>query len=350
MPGDQARGPLSGTSQAVVTRRALAHLQPRREWKFAFQYPAGVWFGMASISPSCANSDSYLSRPRLTVWNVVLNETVWHANLPTLIDTYVHQWGMVLGRTYSGGSVSFTAEATTRDGVDAVFKLSIPDREARGEAEALQWWNGRNAVRLLNHDAENYALLIERCDPGTPLTNSPLPAEERLTIAAELLTGLWGAGVPSASSFERVGDVTAEWADLAQKRMQELKPPYNAALVTRGIELLRALPQSASREVIVHGDYNPRNILASTRAHFSAPFPISERAANHSAASMPRARDQANRRSAGSPTMSATRLARLASISVGLEWWKGLSTIPSSGHKSYPGSPIMGFGSMISQV
>lgn len=196
-----------------------------------------------------------------------MNEVDWKAALPELISRYTHKWKLELGKPYAGGSVSFTAPATTADGTAAVFKLSIPDREARYEADALQWWDGRGAARLLEHDHDDFALLIELCEPGVRLDDHhELSADARLTIAAELLVGLWDKGIPQSSPYERVGDVTAEWADLAARRMETIKPPYDAGVVDHGVQLLRSLPTSATREVIVHGDFNPGNILSATRS------------------------------------------------------------------------------------
>ena len=198
---------------------------------------------------------------------VSLNEAEWQSNLPDLIAAYVDRWELTLGTPYGGGSVSYVAEATLADGTETVFKLSIPHREAVGEAEALRWWDGNGAIRLLEHDPDDYALLLERVDPGTKLTeHHELSAETRLRVAAELLADLWRRGVPEQSSFERVDDVAAEWAELAGRRMEQLAPPYDPGLVARGIELLRTLPASAERQVVVHGDYNPGNILAAARA------------------------------------------------------------------------------------
>src|SRR5207302_6189029 len=45
-----------------------------------------------------------------------------------------------------------------------------PDRESEHEANALAAWGGNGAVRLIDYDAERRALLIERCEPGTPLS------------------------------------------------------------------------------------------------------------------------------------------------------------------------------------
>jgi streptomycin 6-kinase len=48
--------------------------------------------------------------------------------------------------------------------------VQLPDDfEGIREAEALRFWDGHGAVRLLAHDPERKALLLERCLPGTPL-------------------------------------------------------------------------------------------------------------------------------------------------------------------------------------
>lgn len=151
------------------------------------------------------------------------------------------------------------------DGDSAVLKVCWPHREAAGEAEALRVWDGDGAVRLLRHDPEVYALLLEPCEPGTALEAAgDLPAEERLLIGADLLERLW-VPPPADSRLESLGDVTAEWADLVENRMGRLRPAFDPGLVAHGAELLRTLPATASRTVVVHGDFNPGNVLTARR-------------------------------------------------------------------------------------
>lgn len=194
-------------------------------------------------------------------------EAEWRGAVPDLVQRCVTRWGLRLGEPLTGGTASFVARATTADGVDAVLKVSLPHREARDEAVALRWWGGRGAVRVLEHDADDpFALLLERCDPGTPLAaRTDLPADVRLEVATALLTRLWEHGRPEAAPYETVGEVAAEWADLVQQRVRELAPPFDPGLVARGVGLLRELPATASRQVVVHGDYNPGNVLAAAR-------------------------------------------------------------------------------------
>ena len=56
--------------------------------------------------------------------------------------------------------------------------------------------------------------------------------------------------------------VAAGWAELAEERMDRLRPGYDAGLVAEGGRALRELPGSASRSVVVHGDFNPGNVLS----------------------------------------------------------------------------------------
>ncbi|MET3637782.1 aminoglycoside phosphotransferase family protein [Curtobacterium oceanosedimentum] len=185
-------------------------------------------------------------------------EQDWRASVPRLLARAVERWGLRPGEPYAGGSVSHVVPVRLPDGGDAVLKLSLPHREAEHEAAALAWWDGAGAVRLLAVDP--FVLLLEHCDPGTRLVErDDLPAADRL------LTRLWATGVPDDHPFECVADVAAEWAALADARMRELAPPFDPGLVRRGTDLLRTLPRSAARSVVVHGDANPGNVLAARR-------------------------------------------------------------------------------------
>ncbi|HVX43688.1 MAG TPA: aminoglycoside phosphotransferase family protein [Mycobacteriales bacterium] len=199
----------------------------------------------------------------------------WLESLPGLIRRYEESWQLRLGAPLRGGSASWVAPATTADGEAAILKVSWPHREAREEGTALEFWAGAGAIRLLRADREHYALLLERCEPGTILTDHAAPPEERLRIGAEVLAALWSHPAPAESGFEQIADVCAEWADLAEHRMAELAPPFDPGLVRLGADQLRTLPASAGRRVVVHGDANPGNILAAQRAPWLAIDPKS---------------------------------------------------------------------------
>jgi streptomycin 6-kinase len=186
----------------------------------------------------------------------------WLRELPSLIEQVRDVFGVRLSAPLHGGSCSWVAPAELPDGTRAIVKIGWPHREMYGEPIALRVWDGRGAVRLMAHDPQRHALLLERCEPGEQLAVSQAAAEDRLRIGCAVLRQLWDVPVCSAGGLERLGSVTAEWADLVGERMDRLKPGYDAGLVAEGARLLRELPVSADRDAVLHGDFNPGNVLS----------------------------------------------------------------------------------------
>jgi len=190
----------------------------------------------------------------------------WLAKLPSAVEQLRELWQLRLGAPIHGGSCSWVAPVWLPDGASAILKVAWPHREAAGEAEALKIWDGRGAVKVLRDDPSRCALLIERCEPGDPLSEAHgLSVAERLHIAAEILAQLWSAQVPERTGLEHVGAYTAALADVAEERMDRLRPGFDPGLVALGARLLRELPSTAERKVVVHGDINPGNILRARR-------------------------------------------------------------------------------------
>lgn len=190
-------------------------------------------------------------------------QRAWRADLPRLVRDLQRRWSLRLGPPYPGGSCAWVAPAYLPDGTPAVLKISLPHLEAAAEAEALRVWDGRPAVRLYRHDPGHWALLLERCEPGATLGETrEVAVGKRLRSAAWVLRELHEAPVPAEVAIDRLGDRTAGWADVAEERMARLRPAFDPGLVGLGLGLLRELPATAAREVVVHGDFNPGNILA----------------------------------------------------------------------------------------
>ena len=207
-------------------------------------------------------------RPDLPVFNGLRDQAdgrAWIEALPGMVADLEAEWELTTGSPYGTGVTSWVAPATTADGTPAVLKVTWPHREAIGEPHALRAWRGDGAVRLLRSDPDRSALLLERCEPGTMLVEAGLAPDDALRAAAGVLRRLWDHLPPEDAAFERLGDVTAEWADLARQRMERYQPPFDPGVVALGIELLEDLPGSATRTVVVHGDLNPGNLLAAER-------------------------------------------------------------------------------------
>ncbi|MFC4496227.1 aminoglycoside phosphotransferase family protein [Streptomyces ovatisporus] len=212
------------------------------------------------------------SLPVTTAMRRTASGREWLLRLPALVEELRQRWELRLGAPYHGGSCSWVAPAERTDGARAVLKVTWPHREARPEGEVLRLWAGEGAVLVLEHDPQLYALLLERCEPGTQLGEAlQLTAEERLVAGAGVLRALWEAGRDRRpgrdSTVELLADATGGLADLLDERAGRYEWPssVDTGLFPRASALLRELPRTAPLETVVHGDFNPGNVLAARR-------------------------------------------------------------------------------------
>jgi streptomycin 6-kinase len=155
-------------------------------------------------------------------------------------------WGLELGPPFAMSNYSYVAPA----GDGAVLKVTPPeDDRSEEEADALALWDGDGAVRLLRRDRERRALLLERAQPGTDI--SQLPDDEATAIAIEIGTKLWR---PATEPFRWIGDHVPRWLDRAER-----SEPAGSDLIPLARELYASL--DVGRAVLVHGDLHHHNIL-----------------------------------------------------------------------------------------
>ena len=142
------------------------------------------------------------------------------------------------------------------DGTEAVLKIQQPHRESEHEAAALELWDGDGAIRLLDHDPAEHALLLERCIPGTPLWEAG--REAALGLFVELLPRLWK---PAGDPFRPLADEAAWWAEYLPAQDWSRAPE----LLDAALAALRELPGSQGEQVLLHQDLHGENVLAAER-------------------------------------------------------------------------------------
>jgi streptomycin 6-kinase len=164
------------------------------------------------------------------------------------MEELVERWQLTVRDEYPPGAAGRVFRVERADGTPAVLKISVPHREAEQEADALERWNGNGAVRLLERDDERHALLLERCEPGTFLSESP----DALDVLTGLLPRLW----TNADGFHTLADEAGHWVehDLRSARLGDL-----------AAGLLRELVPSQGEQVLVHQDLHGDNVLAAQR-------------------------------------------------------------------------------------
>lgn len=189
-----------------------------------------------------------------------LTHGVWLERVPDLVTECVEQWGLRLGEPYEAGVAGHVMRADLPDGTPAVLKLIYPHHEAEHEAEALTFWNGDGAVRLLEYDEDRWSMLIERCEPGTRVAD--LDADAALDVIIGLLPRLWKkAGEP----FQPLAAEAALWVDYLPGEWERAGRPYERPLLDAAIDALGELSASQGEQVLVHQDLHGDNVLAAQR-------------------------------------------------------------------------------------
>ncbi len=176
----------------------------------------------------------------------------WAARFQQTLDGALARWGLTLEAPYEALSYNFVARVR-RGAEPLVLKLGVPNPELTGEIEALAAFAGRGAVGLRAADPERGALLLERVEPGTPL--SALEDDDRaMAIAAQLLQSLW-RDAPDGERFWSV----ARWGRAVTALHAAGGSPH---VRDDHLEAAHRLLQTPSpKSILLHGDYHQLNVL-----------------------------------------------------------------------------------------
>ena len=198
--------------------------------------------------------------PRMTWLEATDAGRAWLATAPGLVRESADRWRLRLGQPFAGSFEAFVIAAELPDGTQAVLKVQFPNRESDRESAALAQWDGRGAIRLLDHDEAHHALLLERCLPGTPL--SQLAPDDALGVLVGLLPRLW---IPAGSPFHSLTEEAAWLAAGLEAEWERAGRPFERRLVDATLDIFATLPSSQGEQVLVNQDLHADNVLGAER-------------------------------------------------------------------------------------
>jgi streptomycin 6-kinase len=184
----------------------------------------------------------------------------WLAQLPALEGELADRWQLDLGPRLPGGLLASVRVVRRADGGYAVLKLAGPWDRTADEIDCLRRWAGDGAPELLEASASCGAILLERIAPGTPAVAATAEAVAellgRLHLPDELgLRSLHDTVIRRLDRAARDGRASGQrlaWARTAAQRLHEAAPAA----------------------VLVHGDFDERNLLACGRRGLCAIDPL----------------------------------------------------------------------------
>jgi streptomycin 6-kinase len=182
----------------------------------------------------------------------------WLAGLPDLVAKYCDRWALSLDGAPRHGSNGL-AVPVLRGPEPLVLKVDWPGAELAEQVRALQVWDGRGAVRLIEADVPAGVLLLERLDADVSLRS--LPLDEAEVRAGRLLRRL---AVPAPAGFRGTWQEALSLRDSVRQRWRAAGRPFASGVVDTCLELADEL--AAHRPaVMVHADLHYDNVLAGSR-------------------------------------------------------------------------------------
>lgn len=179
----------------------------------------------------------------------------WLAGLPRLLTALEHQWALTITGWLPGGTTSVVARATTRDGRPVVVKAAVPGSWFDAQARTLAAADGNGYVRLLAHDSDRSAALLEALGPS--LCGSGLSPAAQLSVLGRLARRGWR----SPPSPQHARDKAAELAELVLRLWESLGRPCSERVVEQALVCARRRSAAFDRQeaVVLHGDVAAAN-------------------------------------------------------------------------------------------
>ena len=182
----------------------------------------------------------------------------WKATWSETMRELAEQWNLTVGPPFPGLTINFAAPANRKDGVRCVLKICSPRVAFDSEVAALEAFDGRGVVRLLDVDRERRAMLLQRAEPGASIRS--LPDAEATAIAARAMRRLWGS-LPDRHPFPTLAD----WSEGFERHRARFggRGPIDRELFEYGSALYADLISSQSELIVLHGDLHHDNLVSS---------------------------------------------------------------------------------------
>ena len=179
----------------------------------------------------------------------------------------MRDWSLeAAGEPFSRTGAGLVAPVRARDGGELVLRIFPVAEWASHAADALAYWSGCGAVRLVAVERELGALLMERVIPGTSLVSLCASDDHAATAAAaSVIAELRAAPGTGAVSLP---DVTS-WTGALQPAGAGAMPSELRTASSRAAALSVDLLADAPRSVL-HGDLQHYNVLAAGRGSWLA--------------------------------------------------------------------------------
>ena len=184
----------------------------------------------------------------------------WLSSLHATVADVAAAWDLEVDGPFDRSAASLVLGVCRADGTRAVLKLGRPGIDLSREAYVYRLVGGGALPKVLAHDPESNALLLEAL--GRPIRDLDWPPYSKMRVMCRTVEGLWRT--PATGAGLRSGCQRARWMrKFIEEKYRSLQAPCEMATRDRAFEYAaeRADAHRDSTSVFVHGDAHPGNTL-----------------------------------------------------------------------------------------
>jgi streptomycin 6-kinase len=178
----------------------------------------------------------------------------WFVSSQRQVDYLCNRWMLSPISILPGGSISLCVLCLDLSGTKVVLKIPKSREYGLRESSALKIWTGQQVPNVLGVDEPTGAFLLEYV-PGQPV-------DEPQAIASvfSVIQGIHGLG-EGFSPFHELGPNLTKWFNGTRKRFAPPEYQHYLPDLNRAAEILDSLIAHDSRRILLHGDFQLRNLM-----------------------------------------------------------------------------------------
>ena len=183
---------------------------------------------------------------------------VWVDALPRTVENICRHWRLVIKGPVRNGYTGL-AIPVQGDEEECFLKVYWRDSDTDAAPVALKIWNGQGAVKVLKHDPEIGALLLEKLDPSSSLENVAIGVA--IGIAGRLLRRL---AIPAPNDMRTVSEKAVFTEQMLPHQWEQFGRPFPRQLLDKVCDWTRQLGSRSDR-LMTDYDLHYTDILAGQR-------------------------------------------------------------------------------------
>ncbi|RSS33787.1 hydroxyurea phosphotransferase [Streptomyces sp. WAC07061] len=188
-------------------------------------------------------------------------ERAWITALPALAAELLDRWRLERDGAAGSGEASLVVPVRREGGGRAALKLQMPREETTAALIGLRTWKGEGIVRLLDHDPESGAMLLERLDASRTLA-SVVDDDTAMGTLAGLMARLHA--VPAPAGLRRLDDIARDMLAAVPQAVVSLPDPDDRRRLRAWAAAVAELADEPG-DRLLHWDLHYENVLAAER-------------------------------------------------------------------------------------